>query len=32
MSKTKKNLPVVVDSLKRICMSLDCNIEDINGV
>ena len=29
LAKLGKNLPVAVDSLEKICMSLDCNIEDI---
>ena len=29
LAKLGKNLPVAVDSLEKICRSLDCNIEDI---
>lgn len=29
LAKIGKNLPVSVDSLEKICVSLECNIEDI---
>ena len=29
LAKLGKNLPVAVDSLEKICVSLECNIEDI---
>lgn len=29
LAKLGKNLPVAVDSLEKICISLHCNIEDI---
>lgn len=29
LAKLGKNSPVAVDSLEKICVSLECNIEDI---
>ena len=29
LAKLGKNLPVSIDSLEKICISLNCNIEDI---
>lgn len=29
LARLGKNLPVAVDSLEKICISLNCNIEDI---
>lgn len=29
LAKMGKNLPVTMDSLEKICQSLQCNIEDI---
>lgn len=29
LARLGKNLPVAVDSLEKICISLSCNIEDI---
>lgn len=29
LAKLGKNLPVAVESLEKICFSLNCNIEDI---